>query len=69
MKYEIIIYWSEADELFIAEVPELDGCMAHGETEESALQNIKNALNFYIEILKEDNKPIPKPKGKKIMFA
>ena len=45
-RYEIIIYWSNEDEIFIAEVPELPGCMAHGDSEESALQNIKKPFNY-----------------------
>lgn len=69
MKYEIIIYWSNADNVFVAEVPELEGCMAHGDNEEMALHNIKEAIDFYIQVLKDNNKPIPKPKGKKLMFA
>ncbi len=45
-KYEIIIYWSNEDQVFVADVPELPGCMAHGPTEESALSNIKEAIQF-----------------------
>ena len=45
--YEIIIYWSNEDGVFAAEVPELVGCMAHGDTEELALQNIKEAIQLW----------------------
>ncbi len=68
-KYEIIIYWSEEDKLFIADVPELSGCMAHGETYDSALENIKDAMNLWIRTAKEFNDPIPAPKGRRLAFA
>ncbi len=48
-KYEIIIYWSDEDQVFVAETPELPGCMAHGETEELALKNIKDAIQLWID--------------------
>ena len=53
MKYEIIIYWSNKDQLYIAEVPELAGCMAHGNTYETALQNVTSAIQHWIETTKE----------------
>ncbi|MFO7911625.1 MAG: type II toxin-antitoxin system HicB family antitoxin [Desulfotignum sp.] len=68
-KYEIIIYWSDADQAFIAEVPQLAGCMAHGNTEESALTNIKSAMELWIETAEEFGDPIPVPKGRKLAFA
>jgi predicted RNase H-like HicB family nuclease len=68
-KYEIIIYWSDEDELYIADVPELPGCMAHGETEEMALNNIKEAIQLWIDTAKEYGDPIPKPKGRRLMYA
>ena len=61
-KYEIIIYWSEEDQAFVAVVPELPGCMAHGETYDSALANIKDAMELWINTAKEFNDPIPVPK-------
>ncbi len=69
MKYEIIIYWSNEDQLYIAEVPELAGCMAHGNTYETALQNVTSAIQHWIETAKEFNDPIPEPKGKRLMYA
>ena len=48
-KYEVIIYWSNEDNAFIAEVPELPGCMAHGETPEKALKNAKEAIQLWID--------------------
>jgi len=68
-KYEIIIFWSREDDAFIAEVPELPGCMAHGNNQEDALQNAKEAIGLWIETAKEFNDPIPEPKGEQLMFA
>ncbi len=62
-RYEIIIYWSDEDQAFIAEVPELTGCMAHGSTHEEVLVNIKSAMELWIKTAKEFNDPIPAPKG------
>ena len=68
-RYEIIIFWSDEDQAYIADVPELAGCMAHGDTYESALANIKAAMEFWIETAKEFNDPIPEPKGRRLAFA
>ncbi|MCK5271569.1 MAG: type II toxin-antitoxin system HicB family antitoxin [Sedimentisphaerales bacterium] len=68
-KYEIIIYWSDDDEAFIAEVPELTGCMAHGGSQEEALTNAKDAVELWIATAKEFNDPIPKPKGRRLLLA
>lgn len=68
-RYEIILYWSEEDTCFIAEVPELPGCTAHGATEEDALQNVKDAIKFWIDTAKEFGDPIPKPKGRRLILA
>ena len=68
-KYEILLYWSNEDKLFIAEVPELPGCMAHGKTQESALKNVKSAIRLWIETAKEFGDPVPEPKGRRLMFA
>lgn len=68
-RYEIIIYWSNEDHAFIAEVPELPGCMAHGVTHEEALGNIKSAMELWINTAKEFNDPIPAPKGRRLVFA
>jgi len=67
MKYEIIIYWSEEDEAFIAEVPELPGCAADGETYQEALQNLE-IMQEWIETANALGRPIPQPKGRS-MFA
>jgi predicted RNase H-like HicB family nuclease len=63
-KYEVIVYWSEEDETYIAEVPELPGCMADGTTYEEAIRNAQIIINEWIETARELNREIPKPKGK-----
>ena len=68
-KYEIIIYWSNEDEVFIAEVPELPGCMAHGDDQEDALRNIKDAMQLWIDTARELGDPVPQPKGERLMLA
>jgi len=68
-KYEIIIYWSKEDDAFIAEVPELPGCMAHGDTPETALKNAKEATQLWIDTAKEFGDVVPEPKGERLIFA
>ena len=68
-KYEIIIYWSEEDQAFIAEAPELPGCMAHGDSHEVALSKIRTAMELWIETAKDFKDPIPVPKGRRLAFA
>ena len=68
-RYEIIIYWSEEDRAYIAEVPELPGCMAHGRTQEKALANAKAAIELWIDTAKEFGDPIPVPRGRRLMLA
>lgn len=63
-KYEIIIFWSEEDDAFIAEVPELPGCMADGKTYHETLSNAEQIIQEWIETAKEDGRPIPQPKGR-----
>jgi predicted RNase H-like HicB family nuclease len=67
-KYEIIIYWSEADQAYIAEVPELPGCAADGSTYKQALANVEVIIREWIDTAKELNRPIPQPKGR-LMYA
>ncbi len=68
-KYEIIIHWSNEDRTFIAEVPELPGCVAHGDDPETALRNINDAMRFWIDTARELGRPVPEPKGERLMFA
>ena len=65
-KYEIIIYWSEEDDSFIAEVPELPGCMADGNSYQEALANAEIIINEWIETARELGRNVPKPKGRLI---
>ena len=67
-KYEIIIFWSEYDNSFIAEIPELKGCVAHGETYDDALKQVKVVANKWMKIAKKEGWEIPQPKGR-LMFA
>ena len=68
-KYEIIIYWSEPDEAFVADAPELPGCMAHGKTHEEALANMRDAMGLWLDTAREFGDPIPEPKGRRLVFA
>ncbi len=68
-KYEIILYWSNVDDAFVAEVPELPGCMAHGDTQEAALSNVNQAIGLWVETAHEFGDPIPEPKGERLMLA
>ncbi len=68
-KYEIIIYWSNDDDAFISEVPELPGCIAHGATQESALSNVREAIDLWLDTAKELDSPIPEPKGRRLQLA
>ena len=63
-KYEVILYWSDEDSAYIAEVPELAGCMADGETMADALQNVERVMAEWIETAKELGREIPVPKGR-----
>jgi len=68
-KYEVIIYWSEEDHAFVAEVPQLPGCSAHGATQEAALANGQEAIRLWIETAQEFGDPVPEPKGRRLIFA
>ena len=68
LKYEVIIYWSKEDKSFIAEVPELPGCMADGQTYQEALENVEDIASEWIETAKQKGRVIPKPKGR-LVFA
>ena len=68
MKYAVLIYWSDADDAFIAEMPELPGCMADGETKEAALAMVEQVASEWIEVATEAGLPIPEPSAR-LMFA
>lgn len=67
-KYEIIIYWSKDDKAFLAEVPELSGCLADGQSYQEALTNVSAIIDDWIETAKSLGRTIPEPKGK-LMYA
>ena len=66
IRYEVIIYWSDEDEAFIAEVPELAGCMADGNSYQEALAKVEVVIQEWIETAQELGRPIPEPKGRLI---
>ena len=68
IKYEVIIYWSKEDQVFIAEVPELPGCVADGTSYREAVANVEVIIQEWIETAKSLGRPIPEPKGR-LMFA
>lgn len=63
-RYEVIIFWSETDGCFVAEVPELPGCMADGHTYQEAAANVETAIQEWIETARELGRPVPEPKGR-----
>jgi predicted RNase H-like HicB family nuclease len=68
-KYETIIYWSDEDQAFIADVPELPGCMVHGPTPNEALANAQEAIALWLDTASEFGDPIPEPKGRRLAYA
>jgi len=68
-RYETIIYWSEEDQAFIADVPELPGCMAHGLSPDDALANAQQAMQLWMDTALEFGDPIPQPKGRRLVYA
>ena len=68
-KYEIILHWSNEDQVSIAEAPDLPGCMAHGDDQETALRNVKDAMPFWIERAGELGRSIPQLEGERLNLA
>jgi len=68
MKYEVILYWSKEDQAFIAEVPELPGCMADGESYQQALENVEVIVQEWIGTARDLGRPVPEPKGR-LLYA
>ena len=64
MKYEVILYWSEEDQAFVAEVPELPGCMADGRTYREALRNVERVAKEWIVVAEKLGRDIPPPRGR-----
>jgi predicted RNase H-like HicB family nuclease len=67
-KYEMIIYWSEEDQFYLVEVPELPGCMADGNSYQDAVKNAEQVIHEWIETAKELGRTIPEPKGR-LLYA
>jgi predicted RNase H-like HicB family nuclease len=65
-KYEMVIYWSEADGAFVVEVPELPGCMADGPSYQEAVTNAEQVIQEWIDTAKGEGRPVPEPKGRLI---
>jgi predicted RNase H-like HicB family nuclease len=68
-KYEIIIFWSDEDDAFVADVPELPGCMAHGASHAAALQNAEQAIRLWVATAEELGRLVPQPKGRRLVYA
>jgi len=68
-KYEVILYWNNEDQVFVAEVPELPGCMAHGATQSMTLKNINQAIRLWIDPARDFGDAVPEPKGQRLMLA
>jgi len=67
--FEIIIFWSNEDQAFVADIPELPGCMAHGNTHEEALACAKEAMALWLETAQVTGRTIPQAKGERLLFA
>lgn len=68
-RFEIILFWSSVDQAFLAEVPELPGCVAHGDTREKALASAKQSIRLWLDTAKEFGDPIPAPKDRRLQVA
>jgi predicted RNase H-like HicB family nuclease len=68
-RYEIIIFWSDDDCAFVADVPELPGCMAHGASHSEALANAEEAVQLWLETAQDLGRAIPVPKGRRLVYA
>ena len=68
-RYEIDLFWSDEDQAFLAEVPDLPGCMAHGDTHEEALAEIQVAITLWLEVCREDGQPVPEPRPRGMRLA
>jgi predicted RNase H-like HicB family nuclease len=68
-RYSVRIYWSDEDDVYIAEVPELPGCMTHGATRADAVANAEEAMELWIEVAREFGDPVPEPQGRPLTAA
>ena len=69
LRYEIVVYWSDEDGAYLAEVPELPGCMSDGESYAEAVANAEDAMRAWIETARDLGREIPTPKGRRLLFA
>ena len=67
-KYEIILYWSKTDKVFVAVVPELPGCMADGKSYVEAVKNVEVVMQEWVETAQELGRPVPEPRGR-LLYA
>lgn len=67
--YQILVAWSPEDEVFVAQVPDLPGCLAHGDTEADALANVRDAIELYLDVLSESGASIPEPREYHLLTA
>jgi len=67
-QYEMIIYWDKTDNIYVVDVPELPGCMAHGKSKKEALENAEESVEFWLKTAKEDGVQIPEPRGR-LLYA
>lgn len=68
-RYEIIIFWSDEDQAFVADVPELAGCMAHGDSHEAALVAVKEAIALWLDAAQLMGRAVPEARGARLLFA
>jgi predicted RNase H-like HicB family nuclease len=68
-KYELVVSWSDEDGVFVADVPELVGCMAHGDTPIEAVANAQDAIALWLDVARESGRPVPEPRGRRLTGA
>ena len=68
-KYEVVIHWSETDHAFIAEAPQLPGCIAHGDTRQEAVRQIDQAIRLWTDTAREFGDPVPEPEAERISLT
>jgi predicted RNase H-like HicB family nuclease len=68
-KYQLVIWWSADDDVFVAEAPELPGCMAHGSTMSDAVKNVQDAMDLWLDVAREMGRAVPEPRGRTPMSA
>jgi predicted RNase H-like HicB family nuclease len=68
-KYELIVSWMDEDGVFVADVPELPGCVAHGNTPIEAVANAQDAIALWLDVAHESGRPVPEPKGRRLTGA